>query len=97
MHDDMRVERDIMVPMRDGIKLACDVYRPTAAGQTVPGAFPVILTHAVRERADESFGNLAPPPGAPPIAPGSRGLFCPPWLCRDLSRLSWPLWFGRGL
>jgi uncharacterized protein len=43
MYDDMRVERDIMVPMRDGIKLACDVYRPAAAGQIVPGAFPVIL------------------------------------------------------
>jgi predicted acyl esterase len=35
MHDDMKLERDIMVPMRDGIKLACDVYRPAAAGQTV--------------------------------------------------------------
>jgi putative CocE/NonD family hydrolase len=43
MYDDMKAERDIMVPMRDGIKLACDVYRPAAAGQIVPGAFPVIL------------------------------------------------------
>jgi len=43
MYDDMKVERAIMVPMRDGIKLACDVYRPAAAGQIVPGAFPVIL------------------------------------------------------
>ena len=41
MDDDMRVERDLMVPMRDGIKLACDVYRPAAAGQIVPGAFPI--------------------------------------------------------
>jgi predicted acyl esterase len=43
MHDDLLVERDIMVPMRDGIRLACDVYRPTTAGQTATGAFPVIL------------------------------------------------------
>ena len=47
MYDDMKVERDIMVPMRDGIKLACDVYRPAAAGQIVPGAFPVILGTAL--------------------------------------------------
>jgi hypothetical protein len=43
MHDDMRVERAIMVPTRDGIKLACDVYCSAAAGQIVPGAFPVML------------------------------------------------------
>jgi putative CocE/NonD family hydrolase len=43
MHDEMIIERDIMVPMRDGIKLACDVYRPASAGAALPGAFPVIL------------------------------------------------------
>ena len=32
MYDDMKVERDIMVPMQDEIKLACDVYRHAAAG-----------------------------------------------------------------
>ncbi len=31
-------ERDVMVPMRDGVKLATDVYRPDA-----PGKFPVIV------------------------------------------------------
>lgn len=33
------VERNIMVPMRDGVRLATDVYRPAA-----PGRYPVILT-----------------------------------------------------
>lgn len=28
MHYEVLVERDIKVAMRDGIKLACDVYRP---------------------------------------------------------------------
>jgi len=32
------VEKNIMVPMRDGVKLATDVYRPTGEGQ-----FPVLL------------------------------------------------------
>jgi putative CocE/NonD family hydrolase len=33
------VDRDVMVPLRDGVKLAADVYRPRAAGK-----FPVIVT-----------------------------------------------------
>ena len=37
------VERDVMVAMRDGIKLACDVYRPAHAGQAAAGGFPVLL------------------------------------------------------
>src|SRR5437870_960720 len=43
MQDEVLVERDVKVAMRDGIKLACDVYRPAHAGQTVPGTFPVLL------------------------------------------------------
>jgi putative CocE/NonD family hydrolase len=35
---DVIVEADVMVPMRDGVKLATDLYRPAAAGR-----FPVIL------------------------------------------------------
>lgn len=36
---DVEVTRDVMVPMRDGVKLAADVYRPVA-----PGRFPALLT-----------------------------------------------------
>ena len=35
----MVTERNLMVPMRDGVRLATDVYRPAA-----PGRYPVILT-----------------------------------------------------
>jgi uncharacterized protein len=59
MHDDMRVERDIMVPMRDGTKLACDVYHPTAAGQTVPGAFPVILERTPYGKGQTSRSEIS--------------------------------------
>ena len=38
------VERDVMVPMRDGVKLATDVYLPTNDGKAREGRFPVILT-----------------------------------------------------
>ena len=37
------VERDVMVPMRDGVRLACDVYRPGRDGRAADAAFPVIL------------------------------------------------------
>src|SRR4029450_5026970 len=69
MHDDMRVERDIMVPMRDGIRLACDVYRPAAAGQIVPRAFPLLL-----ERPPYGKGQTSRPEISchPPERPKSR-------------------------
>ena len=34
---------DVMVPMRDGVRLATDVYRPARAGVPVEPAFPVLL------------------------------------------------------
>ena len=37
------LEAKIMVPMRDGIKLATDVYRPAQNGKALAGPFPVIL------------------------------------------------------
>lgn len=33
----------VMIPMRDGVRLATDVYRPAQQGRPVPGRFPVIL------------------------------------------------------
>jgi putative CocE/NonD family hydrolase len=41
--DRMTFESRIMVPMRDGVKLATDVYRPAREGKALPGPFPVIL------------------------------------------------------
>ncbi len=35
--------RDVMVPMRDGVRLATDIHRPGRAGASVDGKFPVIL------------------------------------------------------
>src|SRR5690349_8641332 len=40
---DAVVERDVMTPMRDGVRLACDVHRPARNGRAVDGAFPVLL------------------------------------------------------
>jgi uncharacterized protein len=40
---DIAVFKDVMVPMRDGIKLACNIYRPALNGKIVEGRFPSIL------------------------------------------------------
>ena len=37
------IAKDVMVPMRDGVRLATDVYRPSREGEFVPGRFPTIL------------------------------------------------------
>ncbi len=42
--DDFVVERDVMIPMRDGVLLATDVYRPVSDGRTVTEPLPVLLT-----------------------------------------------------
>ena len=37
------VDSDVMVTLRDGVKLATDIYRPARNGKVVDGKFPVIL------------------------------------------------------
>jgi predicted acyl esterase len=37
------VEKNVIVPMRDGIRLATEIYRPAINGHTVPGPIPTIL------------------------------------------------------
>jgi uncharacterized protein len=41
-------EYGVMVPMRDGVRLATDVFRPS-----VPGRFPVVITRTPYNRSDE--------------------------------------------
>lgn len=38
------VEKNLMISVRDGVKLAADVYRPGRDGQSVEGKFPTLLT-----------------------------------------------------
>ncbi|HEY6293906.1 MAG TPA: CocE/NonD family hydrolase [Terriglobia bacterium] len=41
---DVMVAKNIMVSMRDGVKLATDVYRPARGGALVPGKYPVLVS-----------------------------------------------------
>ena len=43
----------LMVPMRDGVKLATDIYRPARAGKAVEGRFPVLVTRSPYNKSGE--------------------------------------------
>src|ERR1700758_4377553 len=45
-------EPDVMVPMRDGAKLAANIFRPKADGR-----FPVILMRSPYGKPDEKWGE----------------------------------------
>ena len=47
------VARDVMIPMRDGVRLAADVYRPAREGEAVPGRFPAILGRTSYDKSNE--------------------------------------------
>jgi len=40
---DVIVQRNVMAPMRDGVRLAADLYFPATEGRIAPGRFPVIM------------------------------------------------------
>jgi putative CocE/NonD family hydrolase len=40
---DVAVDSNVMIRMRDGVRLATDIYRPAQNGRPLPGPFPVIL------------------------------------------------------
>lgn len=60
---DVALRDGVMVPMRDGIRLATDVYVPARDGSELPGPWPVILerTPYGRDRPSRSERSLAEP------------------------------------
>jgi len=56
---------DVMVAMRDGVRLATDIYRPARGGKPLPGRFPVILERTpygktVVSRSERTAANPVP-------------------------------------
>jgi len=47
---DVIVQRDVMVPMRDGVKLATDVYLPAVGEKPVEGRFPALLMRTAYDK-----------------------------------------------
>lgn len=51
--------KDVMVPMRDGIRLATDVYRPALEGELVDGGYPTILCRTPYDKTDRRYIEIA--------------------------------------
>ncbi len=56
---------NVRVPMRDGVHLATDLYRPARSGQAVTGRFPVILERTPYGRNVTSFRDFTAARAAP--------------------------------
>lgn len=54
---DVHAERGVMVAMRDGVRLATDLYLPARDGRPAPGPFPAILERTPYSR--QGLGSVA--------------------------------------
>ena len=55
----MVIAKDVMVPMRDGVKLATDIYRPARDGEPVPETFPTLLLRTPYDKDDRRHTDIA--------------------------------------
>ncbi len=55
------VIRDVMVPMRDGVLLATDIYLPAKNGRPVKGKFPAILGRTPYDKSNFTSGAIFKP------------------------------------
>ncbi len=51
--------KNVMVPMRDGVRLAFDIYRPAEEGAFVDGRFPTIMLHTPYDKTDKRYTEIA--------------------------------------
>ena len=56
---EVQATTNVMVPMRDGTKLATDIYRPAQNGAPASGRFPTLLVRTPYTRAFQEKGNAA--------------------------------------
>ncbi len=74
--DTFVVETDVMVPMRDGVRLATDIYRPARNGQPVGDRQPVILTRLPYNKdGAKTMGRYYATHGYVFVAQDTRGRF----------------------
>ncbi len=55
----LQVETNLMLPMRDGVRLATDVYRPARDGAPVPERFPTLLHRTPYDKASPRLAEQA--------------------------------------
>jgi putative CocE/NonD family hydrolase len=73
---DVVVFKDVMITMRDGVKLACDIYCPAVNGKAVEGKFPVILERTPYGKdTSEYWAKFFVPRGYIAVGQDIRGRF----------------------
>lgn len=55
--DDVHVTRDVMVTMRDGVRLATDIYRPALDGEPLQTPLPVLLERTPYDKLGVNHGD----------------------------------------
>jgi uncharacterized protein len=73
---DVLAESNVMVPMRDDVKLATDLYRPAKGDEPLEGQFPVILTRTpYNKNGNASLGKYYAARGYVFVAQDTRGRY----------------------
>ncbi|GIW92695.1 MAG: antibiotic hydrolase [Pirellulaceae bacterium] len=73
---DVAVESNVWVTMRDGVRLATDIYRPAREGRPVEDRFPVILTRTPYNKdGSRAVGNYYAARGYVFVAQDTRGRY----------------------
>ena len=74
--DDFILEENVMVPMRDGVHLATDIYRPASDGKPLDKPLPVILTRTpYNKRGAQSAARYFATNGYVFVAQDTRGRY----------------------
>ncbi|MEY3146683.1 MAG: hypothetical protein RL342_2354, partial [Pseudomonadota bacterium] len=55
----VNLSKDVMVAMRDGVRLAFDIYRPAQHGAFVEGRFPTIMLHTPYDKTERRYSEIA--------------------------------------
>ena len=58
-YDSILFEEDLMIPMRDGVRLATDVYRPAVNGQPAGEKIPILLQRTPYDKTGQSLVESA--------------------------------------
>jgi putative CocE/NonD family hydrolase len=73
------ISKDVMIPMRDGVRLASDIYHPARDGAPVSGRFPTILLRTSYDKAAQRYvdtiANFFTPRGYVTVQQDLRGRY----------------------
>lgn len=74
------VAQNVIAPMRDGVKLAADIYRPAVNGELAPGPLPTILARTSYDKTShwmwiEPVANFFTPRGYAVVVQDLRGRY----------------------